>query len=57
MEKVKIMDNYTFKVVLVDSGLPYSTKEDAEHDAREWADGIADSENCMVAEVTVEKES
>lgn len=47
------MPNYTFTVTLMDSGLPYPTKEEAEKDAKEWADEIATTENCMVAKVEV----
>jgi hypothetical protein len=48
------MPNYTFTVTLMDSGLPYATKEEAEKDAKEWADEIAAVDGaCMVAKVEV----
>lgn len=47
------MESYTFIVTLMDSGLPYPNKESAQKDADEWAKGLGDQENCMVAEVKV----
>lgn len=46
----------TFTVTLCDTGLPYPDNESAQKDADEWAQGIADMENCMVAKVTVTEE-
>lgn len=43
------MKNYSFTVVLYDSGLPYPDKESAEKDCREWGEGIAATENCQMA--------
>jgi hypothetical protein len=47
------VENYTFTVILYDSGLPYPNKEDALHDCREWAEGIAATENCQIATIEV----
>lgn len=47
------MPSYTMTVILMDSGLPYPDKESAEKDAKEWGEGLAISENCMLAEVKV----
>lgn len=51
------MKNYTFIITLYDSGLPYPNREEAQKDADEWAQEIADSENCVVANVQVDEES
>jgi hypothetical protein len=50
------MDNYTFIVTLVDSGLPYPDKESAQKDANEWAQSLGNQELCEVAEVKVQRE-
>lgn len=47
---------YTFYVTLADSGLPYPDYASALKDADEWACGLADTENCMVAAVKVIEE-
>jgi hypothetical protein len=44
---------YTFQVTLIDSGLPYPNMEEAEKDAKEWANELAQTENCQVAQVLV----
>jgi hypothetical protein len=50
------MPNYTFTIVLMDSGLPYPDLKSAKKDAEEWATEIAQSENCLVASVKVEED-
>jgi hypothetical protein len=46
---------YNMTIRLMDTGLPYPNKESAEQDATEWAQSIADSENCMIVDVVVEE--
>lgn len=36
---------YNMTIRLMDTGLPYPSKEEAQKDAEEWAHGIADQEN------------
>lgn len=47
---------YTMQITLIDTAQPYPNKEEAEKDAQEWAQSIADAENCMIAEVKVTEE-
>lgn len=54
--KNKPMKTYKFIITLYDTGLPYPDRASAEKDADEWAQGIADTENCLVADVQVDEE-
>lgn len=47
------MKLYNFTIRLMDTSLPYPDYESALKDAQEWANDIADSENCMVVDVEV----
>ena len=47
------MKLFTFTVTLIDSGLPYPDLTSAQKDADEWAQEIAQTETCTVAEVKV----
>ncbi len=47
------MKNYNMTIRLMDTDLPYPSKESAQKDAEEWAQGIADQEGCMVVDVEV----
>jgi len=51
------MKHYTMEITLVDSGLPYTDKEDAEKAANEWAKELASGENCMVGKVVVREDA
>jgi hypothetical protein len=50
------MKTYKFIVTLYDSGLPYPSREEAVKAADEWAAGLADQENCQIADVQVDEE-
>ena len=50
------MKLYNFTITLYDGGLPYPNKADAQKAADEWAQEIATTENCQVANVQVDEE-
>lgn len=47
------LKHYNCTIRLMDTGLPYRSLEEAKKETQEWAQGIADEENCMVVDIEV----
>lgn len=51
------MKLYNMTIRLMDTGVPFSSKEEAVKGAEEWANEIAAEENCTVVDVEVMEET
>jgi hypothetical protein len=49
------MQLYNMMIRLMDTGIPYPNDEEAKKATEEWANEIAQYENCTVVDVTVER--
>jgi hypothetical protein len=47
------MPLYNFTIRLMDTGLPYPNLEEAKESCEEWANEIAQTENCTVVDFDV----
>lgn len=50
------MKSFNCTIRLMDMGIPYHSLEEAKKETQEWAQGIADQENCMVVDIEVMEE-